>query len=102
MSSKHYFEKCYGWNLHGTPSEVLKKVDNHIQLKWLINAYNLFPGKDSFFLKSNYINKLAGTDMLMQQIKEGKSEEEIRQSWEADLKKFKAIRKKYLLYDDFE
>jgi len=102
LSSKHYFEKCYGWNLHGTPAEVLKKIDNRIQLKWLINAYKLFPGKDTFFLKSNYINKLAGTDILMQQIKEGKSEEEIRKSWEEGLKKFKVIRKKYLLYDDFE
>jgi uncharacterized protein YbbC (DUF1343 family) len=101
-SSKHYFEKCYGWNLSGKPEEVLKKVNNRIQLKWLIEAYKLFPGKDSFFLKSNYINRLAGNDILMQQIKDGKKEEEIRQSWEPDLKKFKVIRKKYLLYDDFE
>jgi uncharacterized protein YbbC (DUF1343 family) len=101
-SSKHYFEKCYGWDLSGTPEEVLNKVDNRVQLKWLIQAYQLFPGKDSFFLKSNYLNRLAGNDILMKQIREGKSEEEIRESWEADLKKFKVIRKKYLLYDDFE
>ncbi|HKB45355.1 MAG TPA: DUF1343 domain-containing protein [Chitinophagaceae bacterium] len=101
-SSKHYFEKCYGWNLSGTPEETLKKINNRIQLKWLIEAYKIFPGKDSFFLKSNGFNRLAGNDILMQQIKDGKSEEEIRDSWEPDLKKFKAIRKKYLLYDDFE
>ena len=101
-SSKHYFEKCYGWNLYGTPAEVLKKVNNRIQLKWLIDAYKLFPGRDSFFLKTNHFNRLAGNDILMQQIKDGKSEDEIRKSWEADLNKFKTIRKKYLLYDDFE
>lgn len=101
-NSKHYFEKCYGWNLSGTPEEVLKEVNNHVQLKWVIEAYKLFPGKDSFFLTSNGFNRLAGNDVLMQQIKDGKSEEEIRQSWEADLKKFKVIRKKYLLYEDFE
>jgi len=38
----------------------------------------------------------------MQQIKDGKSEEEIRKSWEPALDKFKKIRKKYLLYEDFE
>jgi hypothetical protein len=38
----------------------------------------------------------------MQQLKEGKSEEEIRKSWEPALSKFKAIRKNYLLYKDFE
>lgn len=101
-SSKHYFEKCYGWNLYGTPAEVLKKVNSRIQLKWLIDAYKLFPGKDSFFLKNSHFNHLAGNDILIQQIKDGKSEEEIKKSWEPDLKKFKAIRKKYLLYDDFE
>ena len=101
-SSKHYFEKCYGWNLYGTPAEVLKKVNNRIQLKWLIDAYKLFPGKDSFFLKTDHFNRLAGNNILMQQIKDGKSEDEIRKSWEPDLNKFKAIRKKYLLYDDFE
>lgn len=101
-SSKHYGEVCYGWNFGGTPEEVLKKTDSKIQLKWIIDAYKLFPGKDSFFLKSNSFNRLAGNDVLMQQIKDGKSEEEIRKSWQADLIKFKAIRKKYLLYDDFE
>jgi uncharacterized protein YbbC (DUF1343 family) len=101
-SSKHYFETCYGWNLHGTPEEVLKKVDNRIQLKWLMEAYKLFPGKDTFFLKTNSFNRLAGNDVLMQQIKDGKSEEEIHKSWEPALSEFKKIRKKYLLYPDFE
>ncbi len=101
-TSKHYYETCYGWNLHGTPGEVLKKVNNHIQLKWLMEAYKLFPGKDTFFLKTNSFNRLAGNDVLMRQIKEGKSEEEIRKSWEPALSEFKKIRKKYLLYEDFE
>ena len=101
-NSKLYGQLCYGWDLSGTPDEVLAKVDNHVQLKWLMEAYKLFPQKDSFFLKSNSFNRLAGNDVLMQQIKDGKSEEEIRKSWEPELSKFKVIRKKYLLYDDFE
>ncbi|MER3497864.1 MAG: DUF1343 domain-containing protein [Chitinophagaceae bacterium] len=101
-SSKHYYETCYGWNLHGEPEEVLKKVDNKIQLKFLMKAYKLFPGKDTFFLKSNSFNRLAGNDVLMQQIKDEKSEKEIRKSWQPALSEFKKIRKKYLLYPDFE
>jgi uncharacterized protein YbbC (DUF1343 family) len=101
-SSKHYGKVCYGWNFGGKPEEVLKKVNNKIQLKWLIDAYKIFPGKDSFFLKTNSFNRLAGNDVLMQQIKEGKSEQEIRKSWEPALSEFKKIRKKYLLYEDFE
>jgi len=101
-SSKHYGEVCYGWNFGGTLEEVLKRTDARIQLKWIIGAYQIFPGKDSFFLKTNSFNRLAGNDILMQQVKDGKSEDEIRKSWEPGLIQFKAIRKKYLLYPDFE
>ncbi len=90
---------CYGWNLSGTAEEVLQKVNKRIQLRWLINAYKLFPNKTEFFGKS--FNRLAGNDVLMQQIKDGKSEEEIRKSWEPALTNYKKIRKKYLMYTDF-
>ena len=101
-SSKLYGQKCYGWNLSGSIDEVLAKVDDKIQLKWLLDAYRLFPTKDSFFLKNNFINKLAGNDELIQQIKAGMTEAEIKKSWQVKLNQFKAIRKKYLLYSDFE
>ena len=99
---KHKGKVCYGYDLSGTPDEVLKKIDNKLQLKYLLEAYKLFPEKENFFTKNNGINRLAGTDELMRQIKEGKSEEEIRRSWEPKLSQFKTIRKKYLLYPDFE
>ena len=101
-SPKHSGKTCYGWNFGGTPEEVTKKVNDKIQLQWLINAYRIFPQKDSFFARPAAFNRLAGNDVLMQQIKDGKSEEEIRKSWEPALDKFKKIRKKYLLYEDFE
>lgn len=101
-SSKCFGLKCYGWNFGGTIEEVLARLDNKIQLKYLLDAYQLFPGKDSFFLKNNFINKLAGNDQLMQQVIAGKTEKEIRDSWQPGLTAFKAIRKKYLLYPDFE
>ena len=43
-------------------------------------------------------DKLAGTEDLRKQIVRGKSEEEIRQSWEPGLSQYKIMRKKYLLY----
>jgi uncharacterized protein YbbC (DUF1343 family) len=101
-SSKCFNQLCYGWNLSGTADEVLKKTDHKIQLKYLLDAYRLFPNKDAFFLDNLFFNKLAGNNTLMQQIKAGKSEEEIRKSWEPKLEEFKTIRKKYLLYPDFK
>jgi uncharacterized protein YbbC (DUF1343 family) len=100
-SSKCFYQKCYGWNLSGSEKEVLKKLDNKIQLRYFITAYKLFTGKDSFFLKTNFINKLIGNDIFIKQIQQGKSEVVIRKSWEPALGNFKKIRKKYLLYKDF-
>ncbi len=101
-SSKCFNQQCYGWKIDGSNNDILKLMNNKIQLKYFIEAYKLFPGKDSFFLKNNFINKLAGNDMLQQQIKLRKTEADIRKSWQPGLTKFKAIRKKYLLYKDFE
>ena len=101
-SSKCFYQTCYGWKISGTNEEVLKKVNGKIQLKYFIDAYKLFPGKDSFFLKNSFINKLSGNDIFQQQIKSEKKEIEIRKSWEPGLTNFKTIRKRYLLYKDFE
>lgn len=92
-------QKCYGYLVATNTDEALRKVDRQIQLKWLIRAYQLFPDKDKFF--TSYINLLAGTDELQKEIKEGWSAERIRKSWQPELRKFKKIRKKYLLYPDF-
>ncbi len=107
-ASKLYGQVCYGWNVSGTSQEVLKEVDSRIQLKWLLDAYKLFPEKDKFFIlpksgnaDESFFNKLAGNATLMQQVKNGTSEEAIRKSWEPKLVEFKSIRKKYLLYADF-
>lgn len=104
MNSKLYGQKCYGWDL-----TKVKPPSNKIDLALIIEMYKSFPQKDSFFLrpKSNdatayFFNKLAGNATLMEQLKAGVSEAEIRKSWQAGLTEFKAKRKKYLLYKDFE
>ncbi len=80
-----------------------------MQLDYLLEAYRLFPDKASFFLgKPNaeptayFFNKLAGNSTLMEQIRKGTPEKEIRKSWQPGIERFKTIRKKYLLYPDFE
>lgn len=108
-SSKLYGQVCYGWDLGGSIEETLEKVDGRIQLRWLIEAYKLFPQKDSFFIlpksgkmEESFFNKLAGNNELWQQVKAGTSEQKIRESWQPALDRFKKIRKKYLMYTDFD
>jgi uncharacterized protein YbbC (DUF1343 family) len=69
----------------------------------------LFKNKDSFFIRPKnpillnyFFNKLAGNVELMKQLQQGSSELEIRNSWQPKLLAFKQVRKKYLLYSDFE
>ena len=92
-------DTCYGFLVATSAEEALKKTDHHLQLKWIMEAYKLFPDKEKFF--SQHFTKLAGTDKLQKEIIDGWSEERIRKSWQPDLRKFEKIRTKYLLYPDF-
>ena len=66
-----------------------------LQLEWLIDAYRQLKDK-SFF--TNYFRLLSGDKQLQRDIENGKSADDIRASWVSDLKTFKAIREKYLIY----
>ena len=94
-------EICYGYDLSNlNPTEIRKH--QAIDLQWLIRMYNEYPDKKGFFSNAAFFDKLAGNGKLREQIIAGQSEEDIRQSWQEDLTTFKAMRKKYLLYPDFE
>lgn len=86
---------CYGVNLKNYSVKTLQNT-GHINLTWLIELYQAFPDKAHFF--NAYFTKLAGTDQLQKQIQSGMTEAQIRQTWEPGLAKFKATRRKYLLY----
>ncbi|WP_304064714.1 exo-beta-N-acetylmuramidase NamZ family protein [Pedobacter glucosidilyticus] len=87
---------CYGIDFRNT---ALKDIQNQTQLNLgiLLQLYQDFPDKEKFF--TPFFNKLAGNAQLMQQIKDGKTEAEIRASWANGLESYKATRKKYLLYN---
>lgn len=86
---------CYGIDFRKTDADVLRKAKT-LNLKLLIDLYNQYPDKANFF--NAFFNKLAGNDVLIQQIKDGKTEKEIRASWQSGLKSYQEKRKKYLLY----
>jgi len=90
---------CYGIDLT-TYAENHRHTEGKLNLEWLLMMYKQLPDAKNFF--TDYFDTLAGNHTLQQQIKEGLSEEKIRESWQPDLNKYKKIRKKYLLYPDFE
>ncbi len=101
MSKKppHMDVECFGLDLREYDIDIFRK-SGRLNLSWLIELYDAYPDKEAFFRP--YFDLLAGGDHLKQQIIEGKSEDEIRQSWEPELTQYKEMRKKYLLYKDFQ
>ena len=99
-SPKHKSKKCFGMDLRNFTIDSFY-VDPKIQLTFLTWAYQKTEVKGEFFLKNHFYGHLAGTPKLQIQIIEGRTESDIRKSWDLSLSAYKKIRKKYLLYTDF-
>ncbi len=91
---------CWGILTAMSQDEALNVIDNKLCLKWLLQAYEWYPEKEKFF--NPFFEKLSANKNLKEQIKSGVKEEDIRASWEKEMSGFKLIRKKYLIYSDFE
>ena len=89
---------CRGYSLVGRPPDSIRS-EAKINLSYLINFYREFPDKDDFFLKNLFFDKLAGGPQLRRQIVAGKTEAEIRETWQEGLEAFREVRQKYLLYN---
>lgn len=98
----HENDTCYGLDLREYDMNELRK-SGKINIEWLIDLYQAYPDKSKFFDRSQSkqmgnIDYLAGTYDFKKQVIAGKSAAAIRASWEPGLSKFKAMRRKYLLY----
>jgi uncharacterized protein YbbC (DUF1343 family) len=94
-------QECFGLDLRKYNTNIFRQT-GRINLSWLIEFYKTYPNKDKFFNQSKAgkfgIDRLAGSDKLREQIVAGKTEKEIRESWEPGLSQYKNMRKKYLIY----
>lgn len=86
----HQDKLCYGRDLRE------ESLTHQFTLEYLIDAYRVSGKKEKFF--NNFFDKLAGTDQLRKDILAGKTESEIKASWQADLDKFRKESKVYLMY----
>ncbi len=93
---------CYGLDLRTYDINRLRK-NRQLNLQWLIELYKAHPHKETFFdsklsKEMGVIERLVGNGLFRKQITEGRSEKEIRASWEPSLTSYKKMREKYLLY----
>ena len=92
---------CFGEDLRTLSLDSLKNI-NSLNFNWLVKSFKMSNESLDFFNKNGFFNLLAGTDKIMNLIKGGASGVQIRETYQMELDKFKLIRKKYLIYDDFE
>lgn len=85
---------CYGIDLRFKDADSIK-----FTLEYVIKFYNQFKDKKKFFKSEKWFNLLAGNDRLIEQIRKGVSEDEIRMSWKKELDEYLKVRELYLLYD---
>lgn len=74
---------------------------NKLDLTYLIKICTDFRQRGMNIIdRPSYFDKLAGTDRLRLDIQRGCSKKDIQDSWNQGVKKFKEIRRKYLIYSD--
>ncbi len=93
--SKHPKQKdklCYGIDL--------REVNNlpRFTLSYFLDFYKRYGRDEGFGLSKNWFNLLAGDSLLIKDIQNGKSEQEIKESWKEELTNYGVLRDKYLLY----
>ncbi len=91
--------RCYGLDLSMLGPE--KIAQKGFSIEWLWTFYHQFSDKSRFFNVEKF-DKLVGSSCLRKQIIEGQSIKKIEKSWRGPLKNYGNIRKKYLIYKDFD
>jgi uncharacterized protein YbbC (DUF1343 family) len=89
---KYENQRCYGVDLRTV------SAPDKLDVGFVIDFYRKWEKKEDFF--TEYFDTLAGTDALRMQILQGKTEIEIRATWQPALQQYKALRKKYLMYNE--
>ena len=93
---RHLDKVCYGVDLRQVPHEEI--IGKGFNLEYIIDAYKRLGVGDAFF--TPFFEKLVGVDYIRKMIIEGRSADEIRAVWQADIERFKSLRQKYLLYKE--
>ncbi len=97
-SSKHTGVSCAGVQVHVLDRDEFDPIRTAIAM--IITAKNLFP--DDFAWREQappfWIDRLTGSQQVRLAIDGGASVDEVVAGWQGELRDFRAMRKKYLLY----
>jgi len=94
-------EKCNGYDLEDFGEHYLRNF-RKLYLHWIVAMYQESSNKTEFFRKDGFFRLLTGDKEIRKMIESEKDANEIWASFQDEVLEFKLIRKKYLLYLDFE
>jgi len=100
---KHAGKGCAGCQIHVLDRRTFRPVESAVALLESFRAADRdrFTWRDppyEYELERNPFDVLAGSPTLREQLEGGVASDEIARSWEAGVKEFQAIRKRFLLY----
>lgn len=98
----HAAKTCYGMMVAMNTEDAMVTVAGRVKIFFLLKAYQWTEPADRPKFFNSFFDNLAGDKELKKQIQQGWTEEAIKATWQKDIDAFKKIRKKYLLYKDFE
>lgn len=87
---------CRGRDLRGVSDDTI--LERGFDLEYVIDAYRNLGTGEKFF--TPMFEKLVGVDYVRRMIIEGRSADEIRAVWQPELEKYRALRRRYLLYEE--
>ncbi|KPK35269.1 MAG: hypothetical protein AMJ65_17495 [Phycisphaerae bacterium SG8_4] len=96
VSSKYRGQVCNGVRIITTDRDRLEPYCSGVRI--VNEIYRMYPGK--FEWKIGHFDRLCGTPKVRQAISDGTSLEKLREEWQVELKAFRKIRDKYLIYGD--
>ena len=92
----HEGKVCYGEDLRNVADEAI--IGEGINLEYVIDAYRDLNIGEKFF--TQMFEKLIGVDYVRRMIIDGADAKTIESRWAEDVAEFKALRTKYLLYEE--
>jgi uncharacterized protein YbbC (DUF1343 family) len=95
LNPLHKNQPCFGEDLRNL------KDAPRFTLSFFLDWYHRFPKEKEFLTREAWFDLLMGNDSVLKLIREGKSEKEIRKSWQRELNDYKEMRKKYMLYPEY-
>lgn len=87
---------CYGLDLRAATAP------RGLSLNYFIEMLTISKQGAKFISRPQFFDLLAGDKALREMITAGHTEAQIRTTWQTDLTKYRAMRRRYLLYPDYE